>query len=470
MLRLALLSVALLGCVDPATESDPGEGAPLVGVDGSIDAADRNCHVVLRDLDRNWTGSSWESVTTSAGSAAYVWQGVVEISTEAVGEGLVPRVLYQSGSDPSWREAVGTPLTGGATPGFARYSVRISEGLPGPGMSATSFLNTRIQVAPFLRMAGGGRLFDHNRNANDFDNYVVSKPEFAVGTAPNACAPAAGPQRAKLVFAADFSERREGVLAPGGELTIAYDTARVPTCRHSRGGFPLWEMTAHVRFEPGLEYQTVSVRDAAATIAVPPSARSVQLWFENTSASGCQAWDSNEGANYRFDMARPPQWIGLVQSLITRGASDPCEGGASASQGVQFDTWARQRAAISNLCFQVYEPGMTDRDDPELWQKLDVTMKWRYVGQTAWQSRYVGFDRRVGNNARYALNWREHDPLRSYHCPEVAPTPVPGGYVQVALEYYLVVNGGEVRPQPGAAFSATFVDYANDSWRASNCQ
>ncbi|MBA3393737.1 MAG: hypothetical protein H0T89_13905 [Deltaproteobacteria bacterium] len=471
MRRLLVIPLVLLGCVDPTESESSDKAAPLVGVDNTVDAADRNCHVVLREMKRNWTGFSWESVVTSTGSAAYVWQGTIEISNEAQAEGLVPRVIYQAGSDPTWREAIAQPITQAPTPGYVRYTVRISEGLLGPGMSAAAHQNHRIQLAPFLKMAGGGRLFDHNRNPNDFDNYLISGPDHAIGSAPNACTPPAGPQRAKLTFAADFTHQREGVLVPGGELVIAYDTARLPTCRHWRNGYALWELTAHVRFEPGLEYHTVSVRDMAATIAVPPTARSMQVWFENTSASGCQRWDSNNGANYRFAMALPPQWVGNVQNLITRGASDPCDGGGPASQGFAFDTWTRQRAAYTNLCFQIYEPGMTDLDDPDLWQKLDVTVKWRYAGQQAWQSRYVGFDRRVGNNARYLMSWRDHDPFRTYHCPEVAPTPVPGGpYVQVALEYYLIVNGGEVRPQPGAAFSAMFVDYANDSWRASNCQ
>ena len=97
-------------------------------------------------------------------------------------------------------------------------------------------------------------------------------------------------------------------------------------------------------------------------------------------------------------------------------------------------------------------------------------MTWRIAGQLAWQSRHVDFDRRTGNNARYKLTWRDHDPLRSYHCPEVPPQPAPGGmYEQLVLEYYVVVNGGEVRPEPGAAFGGTFIDYANDPWRAANC-
>ena len=80
---------------------------------------------------------------------------------------------------------------------------------------------------------------------------------------------------------------------------------------------------------------------------------------------------------------------------------------------------------------------------------------------------HVGFDRRTGNNARYAVSWRSLDPLRSYHCPEVAPSTVNGSDV-VRIEYYLRVNGGELRPQLGAAYAGQFSDDPNP-FRTANC-
>ncbi|MBS1118378.1 MAG: hypothetical protein H6Q90_606 [Deltaproteobacteria bacterium] len=467
MLRPAALVVLLVGCADAgiADDSEVTSEAPLIGVDGSHDQADRSCNVVLRDLRRNSIGFSYESVGSS-----WVWQGTVEISEAALGEGLVPQVLYQSGSDPAWHRATATPVSEPATPGYARFTVRLTEGLPGPGMSGTALGNTRIQVVPYLPLAAGGRLFDHNRHPSDFDNYLVTSPEFAISSAAAVCAPPAGPTRAKLTFAADFSERREGVLAPGGDVTISYDPARLPTCRNGQGGNPLWDITAHVQFEPGGERRDVSVRDAAATLAVPATARGVTLWFENTSTSGCQTWDSNLGQNYHFNTLTPPQWMGEVRNLITRDGDDACDGGGLATLSFNFGTWARQRAFHTNLCFQVYEPGLTDRDDPDLWQALDVSLHYRFVGQTAWTTLPVNFDRRTGNNARYRMSWRELDPFRTYHCPEVAPHPSQDGmYAEVQLEYYIVVNGGELRPAPGAAFAATFADYPDGFWHTGGC-
>jgi len=295
---------------------------------------------------------------------------------------------------------------------------------------------------------------------------AVAEPE----SAQTVEAPLAGETHATLVFAKDWSERRDGVLAPGGDMTIAYDTARLTQCRDSQGGMPRYDITAHVRFEPDGERRDVSVRDGAPTIPVSVTARRVVVWFENTSASGCQAWDSNFGANYTFDAMVPPQFIGNIGTLLVRDAPDPCDGRASARSGFAFDTLARQRDGITNLCFEVYQPGMTDRDDPDLWQKLDVEIAWRVAGQLAFQRTYVNFDRRVGNNARYKISWRDLDPFRPFHCPEQKPVPVPGGmYEQLVLEYIVVVNGGEVRPEPGAAFGGTFIDYLNDPWRTANC-
>lgn len=467
MLRIALVSLVLASCIDTPDDTTTSTApAPLVGVDGSHDSADRNCHVVLRGLTRNWTGFTWET-----NGSSWVWSGTIEISDEAAGEGLVPKLLYQYGSNPTWFEASATPAQLPGTPGFQRYTVRIDHDLPGPGLSGTALANARVQVVPMLRMAEGGRLFDHNRNPGDVDNYVMTSPDFAVWGDDTVCAPAAGPQRARLIFDADWTERREGVLAPGGELAIIYAQSRLAQCKQTQGNYQLWDITAHVRFEPGNQLRSASVRDGASTMGVPSDAQRAALWFEATSASGCHMWDSNYGNNYVFDASLPPQWVGNASTLLTRDTSGDICGGTPAQQGFTFDTWTRQRAAYTNLCFEVYEPGMTDRDDPDLWQKLDVSLRWRGEGQTAWQTRPINFDRRVGNNARYAMSWRELDPFRPYHCPEIPTSPTPDNmYVQGRLEYIVVVNGFELRPVPGAAYSGTFIDYASDAWRAANCQ
>jgi hypothetical protein len=176
------------------------------------------------------------------------------------------------------------------------------------------------------------------------------------------------------------------------------------------------------------------------------------------SVYGCHGYDSNYGANYSFDLMVAPQWIGNGTSLFSRDTSTPC-GTASISSGFTYDTWVRERAAITNTCFEVYQPGMTDHDDPELWQKLDVQLH-AETAPNAFTTYPVNFESRQGNNARYAFDWRDLDPFRDAFCTTLPITPTSDGmYEQTQLEYYITVNGGEYRPEPGASFAGIFIDY-----------
>lgn len=462
-------SLLLSACVESPPDTAVVGEAPLVGIDGSRDQADRGCHVVLRDLSRLSNGSG--GYQEQGGS--WIWESDLELSAAAAAEGAVASVLYQYGSDPTWWQVEATPTGGDATPGFARYRVRLDSHLPGPGMSGTALTTARIQVVPFARLPEGGRLFDHNRNPGDFDNYALAwSSDFAVRRNDAVC-PAAGPNPpARIVFAADHGETQHGALVPGGQVRLEYDVNRLTTCRNSRNGMDLWDLTAHVRWEPSGEGLSASIKHGTMIVDVPRTgARRMAVWFENTAVPGCQAWDSNLGANYGFDVLVAPSWIGGVKAKISRETGDACDGGGAADDGFGFDTWARQRAATTNLCFQVWSPGVTDRDDPQVWQKLDATLRWRARGSSEpLRSTYASFDRRVGNDARFAVNVRGLDPFRAYHCPDVPVTPTPDGqYVQAELEYVIVVNGVELRPASGAYYVARFVDYPSDPWRDASC-
>ncbi len=469
-----LLATALLltlsagpGCVEPGPDAVVAGEAPLLGVDGSRDQADRNCHVVLRNLARPSNGSGGFQ---TAGSS-WIWEGDLELSAEAAAEGAAPAVLFQYGSDPTWWEAQATPADAPASAGFARYRVRLDANLPGPGMSGTALSNAQIQVVPFARLAEGGRLFDHNRFPGDFDNYRMNwAGNFAVPRNDAVC-PAAGPVApARIVFAADRSVTQLGALVPGGLVRLEYDVARLTTCRNSQGGNDLWDISAHVRWNTG-ESSLASIKNGALVVSVPTTARRMEVWFENTALPGCQAWDSNQGANYGFDVLAPPAWLGGAIAHFDRDTTDACDGGVDAAGEIVFGTWTRQRAAITNICFRVWSPGVTDVDDPLVWQKLDATLRWRPRGTSGpLRSVYGNFDRRVGNDARFAVNVRPFDELRAYHCPEGATTPTPDGqYVRTEIEYVIVVNGVELRPAPGAYFGLTFEDYASDAYRAASC-
>jgi hypothetical protein len=202
----------------------------------------------------------------------------------------------------------------------------------------------------------------------------------------------------------------------------------------------------------------------------------MEVWFSNTATiQRCERWDSNNGNNYDFALLTPPGWVGSPTALVTRASGHPCEGGAPLQGSLRFDTWARTRAVLTNVCFQVWKQGVTDRDNPNLWRELDVQVRYRY-DDGPFQTTHVSFVDRAGNNARYAMDLRAMDPMRPYTCTgapiescEQAPNGPPC-YDTARMEFYFTVNGAELRPEGGGAFLGIFEDYANDPWRAANCQ
>ncbi|MDB4965099.1 MAG: hypothetical protein JWN44_788 [Myxococcales bacterium] len=101
-------------------------------------------------------------------------------------------------------------------------------------------------------------------------------------------------------------------LHAGQEMLVDYDIRRLPGCRQSYNGLQTWDVTVGYRFDSGTSGSaslTASPADyeriqALARITPPVEARAVEMWFENHDRTGCQAWDSAYGANYRFDVLR----------------------------------------------------------------------------------------------------------------------------------------------------------------------
>lgn len=102
---------------------------------------------------------------------------------------------------------------------------------------------------------------------------------------------------------------------------------------------------------------------------------------------------------------------------------------------------------MTSLCFQAYQPGETDVVDAGRAQQLAASISWRLTSNTAttaWTAAPIALVGCTGNNALYT-------------------------YVQLGIEYVVSVNGAEIRPEPGAAFGGTFVDYPTTPWRTANC-
>jgi hypothetical protein len=189
-LSLAFVLAAAACAADSPDTARAGQ-APLLGAADGGDAADRDCNLVLRELARPAAQGGFATECID-GYCWFVWEGSLDIATSALAEGAYPEVMYQSGAGSSWW-VVGTDPIDGAGSGFQRFGFRFAEHTVSPGMSMTSLMRTRIQVAPYLVTSNGGRLFDHNRYPGDFDNYwLTSDNAWAIDDDASVCQPAAG--------------------------------------------------------------------------------------------------------------------------------------------------------------------------------------------------------------------------------------------------------------------------------------
>lgn len=467
---------SFVACVADVVDDNAGESVvaatekgPLIGVSGAGDFADRSCQIVLRDFGRVVTNSG---ASFAQSGSRWVFEGRVDVKKTALAEGYTPMILWKAGSDPGWR-ALAPVASDGIDADNDRFLFHVDDGdLPGPGISATGLARSTIQLVPFLTR-DQTRLFDHNRVVDAFASYVMNQASgFAVVEDNNVCAEAAGPT---LTFAADFTQSQTGPVIAGRSVVVDYDIRRNSPCRQTYNGLQTWSVMAHATFLPMNVRQSASVvnhgsdpsSSMPATFFAPEGATELVLYFQNNDRAGCAAYDSNFGANYHFAVAdQGPEWMGNVSALLARGADHRCEGAVAFGSKVSFGSWARQRAAMTDLCFEVYEPGVTDFDNAALWQQLDVQVHHRFDPSKPFETDYVSFVDRVGNNARYAVDLRPFDPFSWGKCWSDAPltsTTEPDGsaHVQATLELYFTVNGEELRPDGGGVFRAVYDEVAN---------
>lgn len=272
-----------------------------------------------------------------------------------------------------------------------------------------------------------------------------------------------------------------GTLTAGRELRLSYDADRIAACKGTlNDGRPAWSITGYASVNGGepTSFHLAGFNSNGGTTdpvtAVVPLAEEgeLQLWFQITNRWGCQAWDSAYGRNFRFQIAAnpaAPDWLGNLRVIISR-AGGGCDAAAPLqNDGFTFGTWARSRAADTALCFEAWEPGVTDWANPELWKQLDARIYYRYGSTGPFEFAYVDLEKRVGNNARYRAELRGIDPFRPYQfaCPAAPLTYTADGfYVNTTMEFYLEVNGKQLRPSPNGVFLGHFDDYV-DAYR--NC-
>jgi hypothetical protein len=282
-------------------------------------------------------------------------------------------------------------------------------------------------------------------------------------------------------FAADGTKSTSATLLAGGHARITYDAARLTACRGDLNGGPGWAINGHYRINGGAvsSFEAGGLSPSHGTdapVIALTAPGDLEMWFENTSAWGCDAYDSDYGKNYHFTIAASasaPGWVGNANAVISRAT---CGNGLCDSDlrplagGFTFDTWTRERAAITEALFEVWKQGTTDFDNADLWKQLDVELHARVGDTGTFATSYVAFDRRIGNNARYAVQLRGLDPLpgspaggsltSAADCPKFATSiSADGQYVQADLQFYVTVNGVELRPSAGAVFHGLYQNY-----------
>lgn len=112
-----------------------------------------------------------------------------------------------------------------------------------------------------------------------------------------------------ITFTDEHSETADGPLVAGAPVRIAYDLDRLTACRGSSNGSEQWSVTGWVQFDHDAPVAFEVTRlDGGRVVAltpeldIPAAATTAAFWFTNNNRWGCQAYDSNFGANYTFDV------------------------------------------------------------------------------------------------------------------------------------------------------------------------
>jgi len=284
-----------------------------------------------------------------------------------------------------------------------------------------------------------------------------------------------------LTFGADFQVRVSGTLEKGKKLRVAYDASRLTACRGEQNGKPAWTITGFYKIGGGAvrSFEAGGFSPSSGTnepVLALDASGDLQIWFQNNNRWGCNAFDSAFGANYHFAVkpaASEPGWVGNVRSVTSRATCNDggvCDADLQAldTVAVNYDTWTRQRAAIRGIYFEVWKDGVTNWDNPDLWRQLDVKVHSRVGSAGAFKTSYVTFERRIGNNARYAAPLAPLDPIpgqftltNAADCPSPIHAVPSGGepFVETTVELYFTVNGVEVRPSNGGTYRVKYVNY-----------
>lgn len=111
---------------------------------------------------------------------------------------------------------------------------------------------------------------------------------------------------ASITFGKDGSVKQDGALKAGSKVRIRYEQARLPACRRTERGNPVWTITGFAQLdrESPRTFDTArpegSDRKEIDALIDLAHTGELSLWFQVTSLGGCMQYDSKNGANYKF--------------------------------------------------------------------------------------------------------------------------------------------------------------------------
>jgi hypothetical protein len=231
---------------------------------------------------------------------------------------------------------------------------------------------------------------------------------------------------AVIEFLGGWRQELRGAIERGGRLTIDYDKSRLGRCFTNWRGAEFGDLVAHVRFHPRGDIVSGSVAapvkddenpsgmivghtSVPLDVQVPSDATQAEIWFQNFSqtSSRCDAWDSQFGANYWFDVGGaqvriPPNPVSYrrgavtrpdVVSVLSQSASkvnafprqaDGETGGVNLQTKLEVVSWVNETKAGANAWVDVH---VFDSNDALVYA---VTQPLLYTGFSAASYEFLG--------------------------------------------------------------------------------
>jgi hypothetical protein len=179
-----------------------------------------------------------------------------------------------------------------------------------------------------------------------------------------------------------------------------------------------------------------------------------------TSDAGSEAVSGEDAISQNANI-----WIGSPSATINRSfnASDPCGDSARLDDApIAYGEFARTRATHRNVCFEVYQAGVTDNATADFSKLLNVQVHYKWKGAAAYRTDYVNSVDRRGNNRRYAWILAQDPMLRTSNAVDIdAPVEIASEDTATAelrstLEFYFTVNGQKLTTTTKQNFRVEF--------------